>query len=437
MKKGLMKILMIFILVVSISACGSNTNKSVAETRLNIETYYAGKNQPTHPSVISFKNEWHGYKFWMAYSPYPEADGEEENPCIAVSNDLFKWTTPKHLANPIGDNEETGCDELKDPHILYRDDLDRIEVWYLGRLSKNLGGDGKSLLLFRKYSYDGVNWSKYEVMKSMKHLSPAVIWSDNKYKMWAIGYDLYNTTGQFAYQESSDGKNWSETEICSIDGKDSDLKLWHGSVDYDIDTKQYRFVYIPDSGNSQDVRYCISNDGIHFKNDKSAVQNSKNSLWARFYRPCLLKYNDVNYLFYGVITEDNKWYISMSKGKSLDNLKGITEEDQKKMVNLADTVVNTKNVKYKIKAIYHAVCEHIRPEIAIVVFIIYCLYLKLCNRRVSKMVELAIVVLLCGGLTFVLFRYLDFVNVLSILLASILEGVSVFGIGNSIFDQRS
>ena len=45
---------MIFILVVSISACGSNTNKSVAETRLNIETYYAGENQPTHPSVISF-----------------------------------------------------------------------------------------------------------------------------------------------------------------------------------------------------------------------------------------------------------------------------------------------------------------------------------------------------------------------------------------------
>ena len=373
----------------------------------------------------------------MAYSPYPEADGEEENPCIAVSNDLYKWTTPKHLANPIGDNEETGCDELKDPHILYRDDLDRIEVWYLGRLSKNLGGDGKSLLLFRKYSYDGVNWSKYEIMKYMKHLSPAVIWSDKKYKMWAIGYDLYNTTGQFAYQESSDGKNWSETEICSIDGKNSDLKLWHGSVDYDIDTKQYRFVYIPDSGNSQDVRYCISNDGIHFKNDKSAVQNSKNSLWARFYRPCLLKYNDVNYLFYGVITEDNKWYISMSKGKSLDNLKGITEEDQKKMVNLADTVVNTKNVKYKIKAIYHVVCEHIRPEIAIAVFIIYCLYLKLCNRRVSKMIELAIVILLCGGLTFVLFRYLDFVNVLSILLASILEGVSAFGIGNSIFDRRS
>ena len=91
----------------------------------------------------------------------------------------------------------------------------------------------------------------------------------------------------------------------------------------------------------------------------------------------------------------------------------------------------------RLKLFYHAVCEHIRPEIAILVFIIYCLYLKLCNRRVSKMIELAIVILLCGGLTFVLFRYLDFVNVLSIILASILEGGSVFGIGNSIFDKRS
>ena len=53
------------------------------------------------------------------------------------------------------------------------------------------------------------------------------------------------------------------------------------------------------------------------------------------------------------------------------------------------------------------------------------------------MIELATVILLCGGLTFVLFRYLDFVNVLSILLASILEGVSAFGIGKSIFDRRS
>ncbi|MDZ4910643.1 hypothetical protein GNF68_16800, partial [Clostridium perfringens] len=46
----------------------------------------------------------------MGYTPYPNANGEEENPCIAVSNDMYNWKEPKNLANPIANNEETGCD---------------------------------------------------------------------------------------------------------------------------------------------------------------------------------------------------------------------------------------------------------------------------------------------------------------------------------------
>ena len=112
----------------------------------------------------------------MGYTPYPDADGEEENPSIAASNDMYKWETPKNLANPIADNEETGCNELKDSQLIYRDDLDRLEMWYLGRISKNLGGDGETLLLFRKTSKDGINWSKYQVIRKFKYVSPAIIW---------------------------------------------------------------------------------------------------------------------------------------------------------------------------------------------------------------------------------------------------------------------
>ena len=156
--------LFIFSSVMWITSCDSITNKDTQLVRLNIETYLAGKNQTTHPSVISFEREWHGYKYWMAHSPYPYAYAEEENPCVAVSNDMYYWDTPIGLANPIATNEEVECDELKDPHLLYRPDLDRLEMWYLGRLSKKLGGDGEQLLLFRKTSENGVAWSKYEVM---------------------------------------------------------------------------------------------------------------------------------------------------------------------------------------------------------------------------------------------------------------------------------
>ena len=86
-------------------------SQSEGSAVLNIETYIDGQNQPTHPAVIDMKREWNGYRYWMSYSPYPNADGAEENPCIGVSNDMIHWTTPDGLYNPIAFNEETACDE--------------------------------------------------------------------------------------------------------------------------------------------------------------------------------------------------------------------------------------------------------------------------------------------------------------------------------------
>ena len=234
---------------------------SLGSVRLNVETYLAGMNQPTHPSVYRFDEPWNGYQYWMAYSPYPEANGEEENPCIAVSNDLLYWETPDMLSNPIADNEETGCNELKDPHLVYREDEDRLEVWYLGRLSQKLGGDGSSLLLMRKYSTDGVSWSDYEIMSDTQYLSPSIIWNGNEYQMWSIGYDLYDTTGTICYQVSKDGHNWSDPKLCSVGMKNTDIDIWHGSVTFYNDV--YYLSYI-DNTDKQEVYCCTSLNGSEF-----------------------------------------------------------------------------------------------------------------------------------------------------------------------------
>lgn len=70
-----MKRFLIFVLLLFLVSCNLK-NKDTNLIRLNIETYLAGKNQPTHPSVVTFKNAWNGYKYWMAYSPFPYANGE-------------------------------------------------------------------------------------------------------------------------------------------------------------------------------------------------------------------------------------------------------------------------------------------------------------------------------------------------------------------------
>lgn len=418
-------VVFLHMIVFGMVACGKTENTSVGKVRVNIETYLAGQNQPTHPSVIGFDDEWNGYRYWMVYTPYPEANGEEENPSIAVSNDMYKWETPYGMVNPIANNEETGCNELKDGHILYRDDLNRIEVWYLGRLSKNLGGDGSSLTLFRKYSYDGITWSPYEIMDTVSYLSPTVRWDGSKYQMWSIGFDTYGTTGTFVYQESKDGINWTFPEKCSIGGQTENLKLWHGAVSYDTEKGTYIFVYIPSAGDSQIIEACESEDGIHFKENQTIIKNDGTTLWQRFYRPCLLVEKGNYHLFYGVITEDNKWYISYSRGDSLMTLRGITKEDCDKMVSLDSSVTDIKSITFIFRRLYHSLCDHYRPETGIIVVVL--LFVNLIHRRTRrwkwKLLKLFGSIGMCLGYTFTLFKPYGFYEICGTIGAGILEGI--------------
>lgn len=52
-----------------------------------------------HPSLCHVKSGFAGYRYWMAYTPYPDSDNSFENPCIAASNDLVNWSYPS--TNPI------------------------------------------------------------------------------------------------------------------------------------------------------------------------------------------------------------------------------------------------------------------------------------------------------------------------------------------------
>lgn len=328
--------LMIIMLFITLSAILFNVKNNklysndVGHTSLYIETYLAGKNQPTHPNVIKFDKPWHGYKYWMGYTPYPNGNGEEENPSIAASNDMYKWETPKNLANPIADNEETGCNELKDSQLIYRDDLDRLEMWYLGRVSKNLGGDGETLLLFRKTSKDGINWSKYKVMREFKYVSPAIIWDGEKYCVWGIGFDGQGTKGVFDYFESKDGTNWSDPVHCKIGNDSKTLDMWHGNVTYNEKLKCYELVYTPLS--NQKVYYTTSKDKTNFDTSEVIVEND--SSWSYLYRPTLLFDNNQYYCLYGAIGENNENYITMSTGKEINNLKGISDNDIGKMAGV-------------------------------------------------------------------------------------------------------
>lgn len=291
---------------------------------ISLETYFAGDNQPTHPSAYDFGKQWNGWRYWMAYSPYPNMNGEEENPCIAVSNDLKTWETPEGLHNPIAFNEETSCDELKDPHIVYNNETDSLEMWYLGRVNGTIPS-GADLLLMRKISPDGVNWSDYEILDIVNGtLSPSIIFEDGVYKCWTIKPSKPGNAGQLLYYESPNAKNWSEKTACTFDNQPNLSHIWHGAVTSD---SIYRFVYVESSGDSNRVMYTESSDGLTWSKPNAIVE--KGTIRHHFYRPCIFAGNDSLYCIYGTVDQNNRWGIAMTSDAINGKFEGLSNPTNK------------------------------------------------------------------------------------------------------------
>lgn len=291
-------------------------------TALDIRTYYAGLNQPTHPNILAFDAPWHGYRYYMGYTPYPFASGYEENPCVAASNDLIHWEKPEGLRNPIATSEELGCDELKDSHLLYRADLDRLEMWYLGRIDSTLA-EGGQLHCLRMVSADGRSWSDYEIMYSFREynlVSESVIY-DGEYRFWGIRHTKEDTGLYF--MRSADGVHWTEPVKCEVPDAEA-TDMWHGTVIHQEGA--YHFVWVGYSGAARSrIHYAHSTDGLCFSEPRVIVENDAG--WEYLYRPCLLKDGGQWYCYYGVIRSDGKWMLSLSRGKTLQDLTGITTAD--------------------------------------------------------------------------------------------------------------
>ena len=278
---------------------------------------------------------------------------------------------------------------MKDPHIVYNSDLDRLEVWYLGRLDSTIKNGG-TLMLFRKVSSDGIHWSEYEVIRTLDgYLSPSIAYSGRKYQLWAIQASTNDSGGALVYSESIDGKDWLPFVNCTFDGAPELQKVWHGAVSRD---NLYRFVFVEDSGKSKEILYTESADGTTWQEPRTIIQ--KKNFWAAFYRPCILYSNSNFYCIYGVITRDNEWYLSMSTGISPDGLRGISSQE------LGASEINSSIfAKYSAtqvaKSVYHFVQSLCRPELALICVAV-AVSLLLLRKKISYPVIWGISWTLCA-----------------------------------------
>ena len=293
------------------------------KVNLFIETPFEGGNQPYHPSVVAFDSAWNGYKYWMAYTPYPYGNDPAENPCIVASNDLLYWEEPSGITNPIDSPSQAtdlGITYWSDTELIYNSTDNKLECWYRGIGSTNLW--------VRKTSSNGVTWSERENLHTFSGtgtVSASVILEDGTYKIWIMSPN--------SYYETTDATNWGEPTTFTTEG----INYWHFQVRKT--TKGYEMFAHVNWPHNLSIVHLASTDGITFTGTKKIISsngdmNKPYGIDAKgIYRPCFIVLNNRYYLFYCTGANDIRKGItlSISDNLDLDTFRGIDASDEQYM----------------------------------------------------------------------------------------------------------
>ena len=290
-------------------------------------------NQAYHPKVVSFEKPWNGYKYWMAYTPYPNGNEVEENPVINASNDMINWEVPDGLVIPLDKPDNANKYHYNsDTHLLFNQDTENLELFW-----RYVDDDNNDVFIYKVTSSDGINWSKKEEFlisnnrTFLDFVSPAIIYDSdlNLYRVWYVNnkavYYL-ETAGADAYN-SSNVVNATKIDM----DYPSNYQTWHLDVIYNEESKQYEMVtcaYI-DVNNRKNMPlfYSFSNDNINWaKPIKILMPSTEKGLWdnAGLYRSSLLYEDGYYYLFYSGHNADMNVGIGLMYGKNIKELKPYT-----------------------------------------------------------------------------------------------------------------
>ncbi len=291
---------------------------------------YDGKNQLTHPKVLYFNKPWHGWKYWMVFTPYPYSNDDYENPSIVVSEDGYSWTKPKELKNPLTGipKDVARGGHYSDPHLVMKDNI--MELWYRYNPAKEKGNDTNNSInmIYRIKSKDGIKWSKPELVFNDKnnYLSPVIIHEGSKYKLWFTNYN-----GDMKYRESNDGKSWTDAKLVNI--KLPGYNPWHQDIiktdlGYEIIFCAYAKGKFKD--NNQELYYSKSKNGIDFEKPIKIISPSKEEYRLdnkMIYRSSILKIDGIYKIYYSAMDKKMRWHLFLTEGSDITKLKGYSEKD--------------------------------------------------------------------------------------------------------------
>lgn len=260
-----------------------------ANTQMATPVPYFGS-ELVHPDVVYCPNGWQGFRYWMAVTPYPNADSTYENPSLYASNDGQTWVTPPGASNPIVPYPG-GTSYNRDPDLVD-------------------GHDGKLYLFYSQSAavYDmrvistanGSTWTDPVICFGDATAdeilgSPGVVFDG---KTWTAYYvDLRETvtkTIRFRTAPAAEGP-WSKPTVVGIAVPPSGKEFWHlDAILYGNQALLLITVANAHSfGGQGDLYLAWSSNGLHFTLGTSPVLPRTASGWnSSIYRSTFLPLED-------------------------------------------------------------------------------------------------------------------------------------------------
>ena len=293
--------------------------------QLNIVTTLNNK-QAYHPKVIYFKNSWNGYKYWMAFTPYPNADESKENPVINASNDKINWIEPTGTNNPLDIPENAGKYHYNsDTHLLYNEDLNQLELFW-----RYVDDENNTVTIYKTASKDGINWTEKEVFlysdnrKELDYVSPAIMYDKGLYKIWFVDK-------RKVYYTEKTTNSIKEPAILNINYLKG-YNTWHLDVIYNQEKKQYELIACAyqdiNRRESMSLYYTYSKNNKKWSTPIKILSPSTNQkLWDSegLYRSSVIYENGKYYLFYSGHDDEMNVGIGLMYGEKIDKLESFSK----------------------------------------------------------------------------------------------------------------
>lgn len=198
--------------------------------QVNLPTY-DGSGQVVHPSVIKLSSPKNGHTWWMAMTPYPNAQERYENPSVLCSTDGQTWRVPPGMSNPIDNQTGNPAPHNSDAHICVGPSGELVVSW---RMVDRPSGNRNRF--FWRTSSDGINWSpKREILNTTTQLlSQSLRWTGVRWEMYVIDATQDYTLQRLwtTDRNPSTGTGWNR-EKCEIDTQlPATRRLWHQDTVY-------------------------------------------------------------------------------------------------------------------------------------------------------------------------------------------------------------